>query len=44
MRRAVQASLESTGCVEVVRDDGRLTMVYWQGSLQGCVYRRGRRR
>jgi hypothetical protein len=44
MRRAAQASLESTGCVEVVRDDGRFTMIYWQGSLQGCVYRSRSRR
>lgn len=40
MKRAEQASREVDTCVEVVRDDGRLTFIYWGGMLQGCVDRR----
>jgi hypothetical protein len=40
MKRAAEASRRSGGCVEVVRDDGRLTMIFWEGSLQGYVYKR----
>lgn len=40
MKRAEQASRELETTVEVVRDDGRLTFIYWDGILQGCVDRR----
>lgn len=42
MKHAAEASLGSCGSVEVVRDDGRLTMIYWEGSLQGVIRRRAR--
>lgn len=40
MKQAEEASRELDATVEVVRDDGRLTFIYWGGILQGCVDRR----
>jgi hypothetical protein len=40
MKHAAEASRNVDATVEVVRDDGRLTFIYWGGMLQGCVDRR----
>ena len=40
VRRAEEASRKTDRCVEVVRDDGRLTLIFWDGMLQGYVQKR----
>ncbi|EYF00454.1 Hypothetical protein CAP_0823 [Chondromyces apiculatus DSM 436] len=40
MRRGEEVSRKTESCVEVVRDDGRLTFIFWDGMLQGCVQKR----
>ncbi|AKT37481.1 hypothetical protein [Chondromyces crocatus] len=39
MRRGEEASRKTDHCIEVIRDDGRLTFIFWDGTLQGCVQR-----
>ena len=40
MKRGQEASRGVEGSVEVVRDDGLLMFIYWNGVLQGCVDKR----